>query len=259
MTQKIYLERDGHVATIVLNKPERHNAMDAEMWQGLGDLMLECDRDADLRCVIVRGEGGKAFSAGADISEFETVRRDKSRAIEYAKIIEHGFGSVMRCRHPVIAQIDGLCVGGGLGVASACDLRVCGRSSRFGVPVKRLGLVEAHRELMPLVHKFGANVALEILLVGEVFGVEDAMRMGLVNRVVEDDKVAEETRRMAEMIAEGAPLSARWHKKFIYRLLDPVPLTEEELDEGFDCYDTEDFRIGYRAFLDKQKPVFVGR
>ena len=174
-------------------------------------------------------------------------------------IVENGVGWIARCRHPVIAQIDGLCVGGGLGVASACDLRVCGESSRFGVPVKRLGLVEAHKEVAPLVHKFGANIALEILLVGDVFPVADAVRMGLVNKVVPDGEVAAAVREMAEKIVEGAPLSARWHKKFIYRLLDPAPLTAEELDEGWDCYDTEDYKTGIKAFLAKETPEFVGR
>ena len=146
-----------------------------------------------------------------------------------------------------------------MAVATLCDYRICGQSSRFGVPVKRLGLVEAHAEMAPLVHKFGANIALEILLLGDIFGVQDALRMGLVNRVVNDDQVGTEARATAEKIAEGAPLSARWHKKFIYRLLDPTPLSDAEIDEGFDCYDTEDFQIGYKAFLDKTNPSFKGR
>lgn len=259
MSENIDLERDGRIATVTLDKPERHNAMDATMWQGIGDLMQECDGDAELRCVIIRGAGGKAFSAGADIAEFENERRDKKHALDYGVIVERGVGWISKCRHPVIAQIDGLCVGGGLGVASACDLRVCGESSRFGVPVKRLGLVEAHKEVAPLVKKFGANIALEILLVGDVFPVADAVRMGLVNKVVPDGEVAAAVREMAEKIVEGAPLSARWHKKFIYRLLDPAALTEEELDEGWDCYDTEDYKIGVKAFLAKETPEFVGR
>lgn len=259
MAELITLERDGAIAIVTLNQPERLNAMNAAMWRGLGDLMGECDADTDLRCVIIRGAGGKAFSAGADIKEFETTRKDKASALEYGKLTTYGFRSVIDCRHPVVAQIDGLCVGGGLGVASCCDIRICGESSRFGVPVKRLGLVEAHEEVRPLVEKFGPNVALEILLIGEVFPVADALRMGLVNRVVPDGEVAATARETAEKIAEGAPLSARWHKKFIYRLLDPRPLTEAELEEGFDCYGTEDFRTGRQAFVEKTKPVFAGR
>jgi len=259
MSETIQLKKDGAIATVTLNQPERLNAMNEAMWRGLGDAMGECDRDAELRCIIIRGAGGRAFSAGADIKEFETTRKDKASALEYGKLTTYGFGSIIDCRHPVIAQIDGLCVGGGLGVASCCDIRICGESSKFGVPVKRLGLVEAHEEMRPLVEKFGANVALEILLVGDVFPVEDAVRMGLVNRVVPDGEVADAARHTAEKISEGAPLSARWHKKFIYRLLDPRPLTDAELEEGFDCYDTEDFRTGRRAFVEKTRPVFAGR
>ena len=259
MSEQIYLEKDGPIATITLNQPDRLNAMGEAMWRGLGDLMGECDGDTALRCVIVRGAGGRAFSAGADIKEFETTRRDKVSALEYGKVTTYGFSAVIDCRHPVIAQIDGLCVGGGLGVASCCDIRICGESSKFGVPVKRLGLVEAHEEMRPLVEKFGANVALEILLMCDVFPVADALRMGLVNRVVPDGEVAAAALETARKIAEGAPLSARWHKKFIYRLLDPTPLSAAELDEGFDCYDTEDFQAGRRAFVEKTKPVFAGR
>ena len=259
MTKHIYLERDGAIATITLNKPDRYNAMNESMWHGLGDLMKECDVDYNLRCIIIRGAGGKAFSAGADIQEFTTTRKDKKSAMGYVEKTTYGFGSIMDCRHPVIAQIDGLCVGGGLAIATSCDIRICGLSSKFGIPVKKLGLVEAHEELRPLVEKFGTNIALEILLLGDVFPVTDALRMGLINRVVPDNQVEKTARKTAEKIAEGAPLSARWHKKFIYRLLDPRPLTIEETEEGFDCYDTEDFQIGRKAFVEKKNPSFVGQ
>jgi enoyl-CoA hydratase len=259
MPEQVHLERDGAIATVILNQPDRFNAMNKGMFQGLTRVFSECNADTSLRCVIIRGEGGKAFSAGADISEFETERSSSEKARAYAVHFHAGANAVGNCIHPVIAQIDGACIGGGLAVATLCDYRICGQSSRFGVPVKRLGLVEAHAEMAPLVHKFGANIALEILLLGNVFGVQDALRMGLVNRVVEDDQVGSEARATAEKIAEGAPLSARWHKKFIYRLLDPTPLSDAEIDEGFDCYDTEDFQIGYKAFLDKTNPSFKGR
>jgi enoyl-CoA hydratase/carnithine racemase len=259
MGNQIQLECNGVIATVTLNQPKRFNAMNEEMWRDLGDTMKKCDADTDLRCVIIRGAGGKAFSAGADIKEFETTRKDKNTSLIYGKVTTYGFDSIIACRHPVVAQIDGLCVGGGMGIASCCDIRVCGLSSKFGVPVKKLGLVEAHEEVRPLVEKFGANVALEILLLGDVFPVADALRMGLINQVVPDEEVAKTARATAEKIAEGAPLSARWHKKFIYRLLDPAPLTDAEIDEAFDCYDTEDFQTGRRAFVEKTYPVFAGR
>lgn len=256
---RVQFSRDGAIATVVIDSPARRNALSVEIALGLQDAMAALDADPAIRCVILRGAGGRAFSAGADISEFATWRVNKRRGRIYAGILGAALEAVRTCRHPTIALIEGDCVGGGLGVAVMCDLRVCGASSRFGVPVKRLGLVESPDELAPLVAKLGANAMLEILLLGEVFGAEDALRLGLVNRAVPDDEVEATAHRMAASIATGAPLSARWHKKFIHRLLDPRPLTEEERDEGYDCYDTEDFQIGFRAFLAKERPEFTGR
>ena len=259
MSEEIRLERDGPIATVVLDAPQRLNALNLGMFEGLHRIARELEADGDIRAVIFRGTGGRAFSAGADISEFEAHRSDRRKAKAYAAVSVPALTAVKRLKHPTIAAIEGLCVGGGLGLSACCDFRVCGEGSRFGVPVKRLGLVEAIDEMQPLVEKFGANVAMEILLVGEVFPVMDALRMGLVNRVVPDDQVLAEARRMADSIAEGAPLAARWHKKFIRRLLDPRPVSVEEQVEGYDCYDTEDFQTGYKAFLAKGKPKFVGR
>ena len=163
------------------------------------------------------------------------------------------------CRHPVVALIQGICVGGGLEIAALCDLRICGASSRFGVPVNRLGLVMAYPEIASLIELVGRASALEILLEGRVFDAAEAKDKGLVTRVVPDAEVPTEAYATARRIAAGAPLVARWHKRFARRLLDPEPLSAQELAEGFACYATEDFRIGYRAFLAKQRPAFVGR
>ena len=256
---RVRVSRDGAIATVVIDSPARRNALSVGIALGLQDAMAELDADPAVRCVILRGAGGRAFSAGADISEFATWRVNKRRGRIYAGILGAALDAVRTCRHPTIALIEGDCVGGGLGIAVMCDLRVCGASSRFGVPVKRLGLVESPDELAPLVAKLGANAMLEILLLGEVFGADDALRLGLVNRAAPDGEAEAAAYRMAASIAEGAPLSARWHKKFIHRLLDPRPLSEEERDEGYDCYDTEDFQIGFRAFLAKERPKFTGR
>ncbi len=163
------------------------------------------------------------------------------------------------CRHPLVAQIHGLCVGGGLEIAALCDLRICGESSRFGAPVKNLGLVMAYAEMAPLVRLAGPAVALEILLEGRILDAREAYAKGLVTRVVADADVEAEARATATRIAEGAPLAARWHKRFARRLADPRPLSAAELAECFECFDTEDYRAGYAAFLAKQKPRFVGR
>ena len=151
------------------------------------------------------------------------------------------------------------CVGGGLLIASQCDLRICNESARFGVPVKNLGLTESYDELQAMMRVIGAAASLEILLEGRIWGAREACEKGLVSRVVPDAGVVEEAYATARRIAEGAPLVARWHKKFIRRLLDPRPLTQEERDEGYACFDTEDFRIGVAAFLAKKRPEFSGR
>ena len=235
------------------------NAMNKAMWAGLADAVRALSSDAGVRCVVVRGAGEKAFCPGADIGEFESERSNAAQAADYGRVIRSAVDAMWACPHPVVAQIHGACVGGGLLVASLCDIRICGESSRFGVPVRTLGLVEAYAEMAPLVRLAGADAALEILLEGRVFGAAEAREKRLVTRVVPDGDVAREARASAVRIAEGAPLVARWHKKFARRLLDPRPISEEEDRESYACFDTEDFRIGWAAFLAKRKPVFSGR
>jgi enoyl-CoA hydratase len=259
MSGEILLEREGDIATVTLSNPEKLNALRLGSWQRLGEAMRELDADVSLRCVVVRGAGEKAFAAGADISEFETTRRNAKLAKKYGKVIEATMAAISRCRHPTVAMIHGVCVGGGLEVASQCDLRICGTSSRFGIPIAKLGLVVGYGEMQGLIGVVGRAVALEILLEGRVFGAEEAKEKGLVNRVVPDDKVEEESMAAARRIAEGAPLVARWHKKFARRLASPRALTRAERDEAYACFDTEDFRTGVRAFLAKQKPEFRGK
>jgi len=255
----VLVERDGAIATVTLNRPEKLNALTRSMWHDLGAAIAALSDDAALRCVIVRGAGEKAFSPGNDIGEFATERSNKEQARAYGRVMHAAAHALETCRHPLVAQIHGLCVGGGLEIAALCDLRICGRSSRFGAPIKNLGLVMAYPEMAPLVRLVGQARALEILLEGRVFDAAEASEKGLVTRVVADAEVAREARATAERIAEGAPLVARWHKKFARRLADVRPLTQAESDECFDCFDTEDFRIGHAAFLAKQKPGFVGR
>ena len=255
----IDVERNGAIATVILNRPHKLNALTRDMWASLGETVEQLSADDSLRCVIIRGAGEKSFSPGNDIAEFAHERSNKKQAIEYGKVMHRTAEALAQCRHPLIAQIHGICVGGGLEIAALADLRICGESSRFGAPIKNLGLVMAYAEMAPLVRLVGPAIALEILLEGRIFDAAEAKEKGLVTRVVPDDQVASEARAAAERVAEGAPLAARWHKKFARRLAERTPLTADELDECFDCFDTEDFRIGYAAFLAKQKPEFLGR
>jgi enoyl-CoA hydratase/carnithine racemase len=259
MSDLIAVTRDGPIATVVLNRPDKLNALTRPMWRALDEAVSALSADDGLRCIIVRGAGEKAFSPGNDIAEFATARANKTQAIEYGRIMHATAKALAECRHPLVAQIHGICVGGGLEIAALCDLRICGESSRFGAPIKNLGLTMAYPEMAPLVRLAGPDVALEILLEGRIFGAAEAKEKRLVTRVVPDADVAAEALATALRVAEGAPLAARWNKRFARRLADPRPITDVEHDECFDCFDTEDFRIGYAAFLAKRKPEFVGR
>ena len=254
----ILVSRDAAVATVTLNNPDKLNALSFGMWMSLGEIMRELDADDDLRCIVLRGAGDKAFAAGADISEFEKMRANAAVAKTYGDKIEGTMRAVKDCRHPTVAMIHGVCVGGGLEIASQCDLRVCGASSRFGIPINKLGLVVGYGEMQALVELVGRATALEILLEGRVFGADEAKDKGLVNRVVADDRVEAEALAAAARIAAGAPLVARWHKKFARRLADARPLTEAERDEGYACFDSADYKTGVAAFLAKTKPQFEG-
>jgi enoyl-CoA hydratase/carnithine racemase len=259
MPDLILVTRAGPIATVVLNRPDKLNALTKPMWKALGEAIDTLSADDVLRCVIVRGAGESAFSPGNDIAEFATERGNKTQAIDYGRVMHATAAALARCRHPLVAEIHGICVGGGLEIAASCDLRICGEGSRFGAPIKNLGLVMAYAEMAPLVRLVGADVALEILLEGRIFGAAEAKEKRLVTRVVPDGDVVAEAQATAQRIADGAPLAARWHKRFARRLADSRPLTDAERNECFDCFDTEDFRIGYAAFLAKRKPEFRGK
>jgi len=255
----VLVGRDGAIATVTLSSPGRMNALDKTMWSQLGSAMQELGADESLRCIVIRGDGDKAFAAGADIAEFKNERANAAQAKAYSRGGIGWMHAVAECRHPTVALIQGACVGGGLLIASQCDLRICNESARFGVPVKNLGLTESYDELQAMMRVVGPAASLELLLEGRIWAAREAYETGLVNRVVPDAGVVEEALAAARRIAEGAPLVARWHKKFVRRLLHPRPLTPEERDEGYACFDTEDFREGVAAFLAKRKPNFTGR
>jgi enoyl-CoA hydratase len=255
----IRVERDGAIATVVLDRPHKLNALTRALWRELGETIATLSADDELRCIVLRGAGERAFSPGNDIGEFAAERANKAQAREYGATMHETLRQLSACRHPLVAQIHGICVGGGLEIAACADIRICGAGSRFGVPVNQLGLVMAYAEMAPLVELVGRSTALEILLEGRVFDAAEARDKGLITRVVADGEVAAEALACARRIADGAPLAARWHKQFARRLADPAPLTDAERDICYDCFDSEDFRIGSAAFLAKTKPRFVGR
>lgn len=250
-------DADG-IVTVTLNRPHKLNAFTKPMWGRMGEVFRELAADETVRCVVIRGAGEKAFGPGNDISEFETERSSAEKAKAYGVLMHGTIQALTTMPHPTVAMIHGICVGGGLEIAGLCNIRICGESSRFGAPIAKLGLVMAYQEIGALASLVGPGRALEILLEGRIMDAAEAERMGIVSRVVPDDQIAEEAMATARRVAAGAPLVHRWHKKFLSRLADPAPLSEAELDEGFACYDTEDFQIGYQAFLAKETPKFTG-
>lgn len=259
MSNTVLVTRDGGIVTVTLNNPQRLNALNKPTWARLGEVMRELSEDESLRCVVLRGAGDKAFAAGADIAEFATERADAKQAKVYGALIHQTMQSVANCKHPTVALIKGACVGGGLEIAACCDLRICGESSKFGVPINKLGLTMGYGELAGLLALVGRAVALEILLEGRVFGAAEALQKRLVNRVVVDDQVDAEAYAMARRVADGAPLVARWHKQFIERLTVRANIAPEAWDEGFACFDTADYREGVAAFTGKRAPKFCAK
>ena len=258
---RIIVERDGAIATVTLSNPDKLNALTVSMWQELKCVRAELSADDALRCVVLRGAGSGACAAGADIAEFATARDNAARGKVYHRQTVHGaLKAVGQCRHPTVAMIHGPCVGGGLEIACMCDLRIAGRSGRFGVPINRLGFAIAYDELAAVLPLTGRAVALEILVEGRVWEAREALDKGLLTRVVDDARLEEEGYAAARRIAEGAPLVNRCHKRFVRRLAPPpAPLTDAEIEDNFAYFATEDYRIGMDAFARKQKPLFKGR
>lgn len=260
MSGSILVTFDGPLATLTLSNPEKLNAIDSTMWRELHTAILRCATAPDLRCVILRGEGERAFAAGGDIEEFLTVRATVDDALHYHdELVATALDAIRNCPLPTIAAIQGACVGGGLEIAGCCDLRIAGESARFGAPINRLGFSMYPGEMAGLLELVGPAVLLEILLEGRILGAREALQKGLLTRVTADERVMEEALACATRIAAGAPLVARWHKQWVHRLRNGAPLSPDEKRAAFDFLATDDYREGMDAFFAKRTPQFNGR
>ncbi|MCB1955816.1 MAG: enoyl-CoA hydratase/isomerase family protein [Rhodocyclaceae bacterium] len=260
MPGQVDLQRADDVATLVLNNHGKLNAIDSVMWQALRAHMDTLNGDAALRCVILRGAGGAAFAAGGDLEEFSQVRATVDQALTYHdQWVAAALEAIRHCPVPTIAAIEGPCVGGGLEIAGCCDLRIAGRSARFGAPINRLGFSMYPGEMAGLLALVGPAVLLEILLEGRILDAQEALAKGLLTRVVDDDQVVAEAQAAAARIGAGAPLVARWHKQWVHRLTEGRPLGEDEKRAAFAFLATDDYREGMEAFFAKRTPQFRGR
>jgi enoyl-CoA hydratase len=262
MSSAILLEISDAIATITLNRPERRNAVTFEMWHHIQRLMVDLKADPQVRVLIFRGAGDEAFSAGADISEFDTHRNNAAKATLYNAAFDAAMDAAEDVGKPTICLIKGACVGGGCEFTTACDVRIAAENARFGVPIARLGLPIGYREMRRLVRLIGPAKTMELLLTADLLPASEAHRLGLVNHVVRLADVEAFTYAMAGKIAALAPVVHRVHKEIVQIVLDNPSLnglTPEQRALAVLPFDTEDFQEGWRAFLEKRPPAFHGR
>jgi len=261
MDSKILSHTLGAVGTLTFNNPERHNAMSLDMWRQASAALERLIHNHQVRVIVLTGAGGKAFVSGADISKFDSERDSAASVGVYNAAVEHFSQTLLECPKATIAMIRGYCIGGGVGIAISCDLRVSTEASRFGIPAAKLGLGYGLESLSRLMHLVGPQFTAEILFTARQFDAREAASMGLVNRVLPDGEIEGYVRSMAETIAANAPLSIRAAKGVIRELLrDPGTRDAAACDALVKaCFESEDYREGRRAFLEKRKPEFLGR
>ena len=253
MNDYILLDRQPPLATITINRPAQRNAISFDMWHELAALMRKLDADSEVRCMVITGTGGEAFSAGADISV---------KGKGYNGAVNGLLEALTEISTPTISMIQGFAAGGGCEMAVATDLRIAAEGSRLGIPVARLGITIGHREMRGLVDLVGKGNALYILLSGRLLDAHEALRIGLVNQVVPPEDLHDATYKLANEIAALAPLSHAVNKLTLRQVqAKPVlaDLTDEENALPLTQFDTEDYQEGYLSFLEKRRPNFVGR
>ena len=262
MTEAIKIHIDGPVATITINRPDRLNAIDLPAWRALSDAADKLAASPAVRCVVLRGAGDRAFSSGADIKDFEAHRFDSRSAAEYAEVFEDALLKIEEMPQPTISMIQGVCVGGGLELAAATDIRIAAEGSRFGVPVAKIGIVAGWNELRRMIAVAGQAAVSYLVLSGRIIGHDEALLIGLVTAVVSPEDLESEVYGLANEIAAGAPISHADHKTMIRRIAaEPgiETLIAEERALQFRVFDTDDFNEGRRAFVAKRAPEFEGR
>ncbi|HEX9432721.1 MAG TPA: enoyl-CoA hydratase [Burkholderiales bacterium] len=259
MTERIIARKDGAIGWLIFNNPERRNAVSLDMWQAIPGVLGDFGADDAIRVVVLAGAGDKAFVSGADISQFEKQRSTAETVAHYDEIGEKAQTALKNFDKPVIAMIRGYCIGGGLNIANLCDLRIAADDARLGIPAAKMGLGYRASSMKNLVDVVGKAAALEIMITARQFSADEARHMGLVHKVVPVAALEKATREYCDMIAANAPLTMRSAKRIIREV------ARNDYDAAAcsawvkECFDSDDYREGRRAFMEKRKPVFKGR
>jgi enoyl-CoA hydratase/carnithine racemase len=247
---------EGHIGWLTFNNPLRHNALNQAMWQDLPDKINALEQDNNVRTIVLRGSGERAFCAGADISEFDKVRKDAATARQYEAENVAAFSAIRQCRKPVIAMIHGHCMGGGFGIAAACDLRLASDEASFAVPAARLGLAYPVSALADIVNAVGEQAAKEILLTARKFTAYEIHDRRFLTKLCSKDLLAQEVNKIATMIAANAPATLEATKQTIHGL------HSGDMNEANSCaaatFESRDYKEGRAAFREKRKPNFTG-
>jgi enoyl-CoA hydratase/carnithine racemase len=260
-TDKMLSHKEGGVGYVIFNNPERHNAVSLEMWAATTDILESFRNDPEVRVVVVTGAGGKAFVSGADISKFESERSSMEAVKHYNVTVGKANQTIAEFPKPTIAMIKGYCIGGGLGLALCCDMRIASDNSKFGVPAAKLGLGYAYPGLKRLVDVVGPAFAKEIFYTGRQFDVAEALAMGLINRSVKPDELEGFVKNYADTIAGNAPLTLKAVKFIVSETVKDESQRDlarcNQLVEN--CFTSQDYIEGRTAFMEKRKPVFTGK
>jgi enoyl-CoA hydratase len=260
-TEKMITRKEGRVGYIIFNNPERHNAMSLEMWETTTSVLADYRKDDEVRVVVLTGAGSKAFISGADISKFGAERSTAEAVAHYNSATERTYSAVHDFPKPTIAMIKGYCIGGGLGLASCCDMRISADNARFAVPAAKLGLGYDFPGVKRLIDVVGASFTKEIFFTARQFDAEEARVMGFVNRVLPEAQLEDFVKGYADTIAGNAPLTIESVKFIVGQVL----ADESQRDmtavaaSVTRCFDSKDYIEGRTAFMEKRKPVFTGR
>ncbi|WP_316859902.1 enoyl-CoA hydratase [uncultured Cohaesibacter sp.] len=260
-SDKICLEQIGPIGRITINNESKRNAMSLDMWQAIPEAIAELDADSTVHLITITGAGDKAFVSGADISEFDEVRKDTPSASRYDDINAECYRAVRKAGKPTMALIKGFCMGGGFGLAAACDLRLSNRSGKFGIPAAKLGIGYPTRAIADIVNLVGPANAKEIYITAQIYDAASVRQMGFLNAIFDDDTFDRKADAYCQSIATLAPLSHQYHKAAINNAFGQQDcLTLDHLKTmASACLDSEDYIEGRRAFTEKRKPEFTGQ